>query len=264
MASLIAIRLFQDYSRDQSLAELSREASGLSQLYSLRAGAEPINADALQQATGDRLFVVGVNGIDFEFLDDGQEASLKQLEAAPAVRRAARGAREREADDVRVHAARRGTFLAVSTPLKGDENTVFGALVVAKPKAELRDRWVTLAQRLALGILVGLAVACALAWYLSRRLTKPLLTLSRAADEVAEGHYAVDLPEVRGADEISHLAARFGQMATRLQKTEELERNFLMSVSHELRTPLTAIRGHVEALREGLVEDPSSAPSRWT
>jgi len=30
----------------------------------------------------------------------------------------------------------------------------------------------------------------------------------------------------------------------------------LMSVSHELRTPLTAIRGHVEALREGLVVDP--------
>ena len=35
-----------------------------------------------------------------------------------------------------------------------------------------------------------------------------------------------------------------------------MERNFLMSVSHELRTPLTAIRGHVAALREGVVEDP--------
>jgi signal transduction histidine kinase len=29
-----------------------------------------------------------------------------------------------------------------------------------------------------------------------------------------------------------------------------------MSVSHELRTPLTAIRGHVEALREGVAADP--------
>jgi len=35
-----------------------------------------------------------------------------------------------------------------------------------------------------------------------------------------------------------------------------MERNFLMSVSHELRTPLTAIRGHVSALLEGVVEDP--------
>jgi signal transduction histidine kinase len=31
-----------------------------------------------------------------------------------------------------------------------------------------------------------------------------------------------------------------------------------MTVSHELRTPLTAIRGHVEALREGLAEDPEA------
>jgi signal transduction histidine kinase len=47
-------------------------------------------------------------------------------------------------------------------------------------------------------------------------------------------------------------------MASRLAEAEEQERNFLMSVSHELRTPLTAIRGHVEALREGLLDDPES------
>jgi signal transduction histidine kinase len=44
-------------------------------------------------------------------------------------------------------------------------------------------------------------------------------------------------------------------MASRLGETEALERNFLMTVSHELRTPLTAIRGHVGALREGVVTD---------
>jgi two-component system phosphate regulon sensor histidine kinase PhoR len=46
-------------------------------------------------------------------------------------------------------------------------------------------------------------------------------------------------------------------MARRLGETEALERNFLMTVTHELRTPLTAIRGHVDALREGLAEDPA-------
>ncbi len=45
-------------------------------------------------------------------------------------------------------------------------------------------------------------------------------------------------------------------MAARLAATEERERQFLMSVSHELRTPLTAIKGHVDALRDGLVDDP--------
>jgi signal transduction histidine kinase len=79
-----------------------------------------------------------------------------------------------------------------------------------------------------------------------------LLALSRAADEVAEARYDVAVPAVPGGDEIGHLADRFREMAARLREAEELERNFLMSVSHELRTPLTAIRGHVEALREGV------------
>jgi signal transduction histidine kinase len=63
------------------------------------------------------------------------------------------------------------------------------------------------------------------------------------------------VPEVPGRDEIADLADSFRQMASRLSEAEELERNFLMTVSHELRTPLTAIRGHLEALREGVVED---------
>jgi signal transduction histidine kinase len=83
-----------------------------------------------------------------------------------------------------------------------------------------------------------------------------VLSLSRAADGIARGQYDVAVPAVRGGGEVSHLAERFRQMASRLAEAEEQERNFLMSVSHELRTPLTAIRGHVEALREGVAEDP--------
>src|SRR5262249_2079397 len=90
------------------------------------------------------------------------------------------------------------------------------------------------------------------------RIVKPVLSLSKAADEIAEGHYEVAVPAVRGGDEIGHLADRFREMAARLAEAEQLERNFLMTVSHELRTPLTAIRGHVEALREGLVEEPEA------
>jgi len=51
------------------------------------------------------------------------------------------------------------------------------------------------------------------------------------------------------------LSERFREMASQLQEADALERNFLMTVSHELRTPLTAIRGHVAALLEGVVED---------
>ena len=69
-----------------------------------------------------------------------------------------------------------------------------GALVVAKPKDQLATRVVPLLGRLALALLGGLVVALVLAAYLSRRLTRPVLELSRAADEVARGNYDVAVP----------------------------------------------------------------------
>src|SRR5918912_1393101 len=132
----------------------------------------------------------------------------------------------------------------------------FGALIVAKPKTELRSTWLTLMKFFGVAFLGVLIVSGGLAWFLGRWITRPVLGLSSAADQIAGGQYEVAVPEVPGGGEIGHLADRFSQMARRLREAEELERNFLMSVSHELRTPLTAIRGHVEALREGLVEDP--------
>src|SRR5918994_1687178 len=255
VASLIAIRLFQDYSRDVSLAELRREAIGPSKLYRGTAGRATIQRGALERATGDRLFYVG---LETEFPDPVTEANLKRVEKLDRedLPVDVLGEERMLTFEFEPPAAER-TYLAVSTPIGLGEGTVFGALVVAKPKTELRSRWVTLLQRLALAFLGGILVAGLLAWYLSRRITRPVLALAQAADEVAEGLYDVDVPVVPGEDEISDLSRRFGQMATRLRETEELERNFLMSVSHELRTPLTAIRGHVEALREGVVEDPA-------
>src|ERR687898_2196803 len=262
VASLIAVRLFQEHVEQQTLDELSREATGLAQLYSRQAGSVPLSRQDIELATGDKLFFAEIApGLDIFFegpesgaqgeeiaqlpkLDTGlidkatlEEGGLVTLEIVPP------------GEDRR--------FLAVAHPIDV-EGHVFGALVVAKPKTEIRARWVPLFQRLALAFLGGIVVSGALGWYFSRRVTRPMLALSQAADEVAEGRYQVDLPPTRGGDEVSHLSERFSDMADRLRETEELERSFLMSVSHELRTPLTAIRGHVEALREGVVEDPEA------
>jgi signal transduction histidine kinase len=145
------------------------------------------------------------------------------------------------------------TFLAVANPLFYGKKPV-GAIIVAQPDTNVRDRVFGLVRRLTIAWGFGLLIAAIFGVYLSRRLVRPLLGLSRAADEVAAGRYGVEVPT--GPGEIGHLSERFGQMAVRLAEAEALERNFLMSVSHELRTPLTAIRGHVSALLEGVVEDP--------
>ena len=150
------------------------------------------------------------------------------------------------------------TYLAAAYPIRVGGET-FGAIIVAKPRAELQERWIDLMTRLGLASLVGLAIALGLVWYLTRRVTKPVLALSRAADEVAARRYSTVLPEPTGSDEIAHLTERFREMTERLAEAEAHERNFLVRVSHELRTPITAIRGHVAALREGLADDPKAA-----
>ncbi|GAB4343493.1 MAG: ATP-binding protein [Desulfobulbaceae bacterium] len=46
---------------------------------------------------------------------------------------------------------------------------------------------------------------------------------------------------------------------TRLHKLETMRRDFVANVSHELKTPVTSIRGYVETLQEGALENPDDA-----
>jgi signal transduction histidine kinase len=258
----LAVRLFQDVTRSQSVRELEREATGLAALYAesaLRssdegAAAPQFAAEKLELATGDRLFYVGAS------LFPGQRFGLTRLP------RSALGdvALDREVLVTFEFTPPGGStrLIAAAQPVQLVRGTEpFGWLIVAKPTAELREEWLTLLERLALALAVGVALAAVPFWWLSRRLTEPVLTLSRATQAVAAGRYDVELPEPRGADEISQLTGRFRRMVEELAEAERLKRSFLMSVSHELRTPLTAIRGHVEALREGIVTEPEHVQS---
>ena len=239
------------------MQELQREASGLSQLYAdaaLRAadegsGAIDFAASKLELATGDRIFYVGAS------LFPGQDSGLKRL-AESSVPAAVTELKGPVTFEFTPPGSSR-SFLAAAEPVRLEpDSDALGAIVVAKPRTELRDQWLPLVLRLAAAVAVGALLAGLLSWWLSRKITGPVLALSSAADEIAAGNYAVRVPAGGGADEISQLSARFNEMAARLAATEERERQFLMSVSHELRTPLTAIKGHVDAIRDGLFDDP--------
>jgi signal transduction histidine kinase len=250
VATGIAVKLFQDYTRDRVSRELRREAAGLTKLYGEQAGVEAFSSRHLEETTGDRLFFVPIaRGVS---LYPGQPQRLRQLPTNTVDWRALE--QKGTLDFEFTPPASSREYLAAARTVQVGKKT-YGALVIATPTSQLQASWLTLTKRLALAFVGGILVAAALGWYLSRRITKPVLALSRAADEVAVGRYGVEVPDVPGGDEISHLAERFREMASRLEESDERERTFLMTVSHELRTPLTAIRGHLEALREGVAAD---------
>jgi two-component system, OmpR family, sensor kinase len=262
VAAVVAFQLFQSYTLRRAKNELRREAGGVTRLYVEQASSsnDPIPAPQIEHATGDRIYYVPpAPGFDL-FPPVGKHdrtAHLRTLSRSMIDFDAIRRGRTLEFEFTPPGSDR--TFLAVAHPVilgTKKSNAIFGGLVVAKPKDQLENRVAPLLERLGLALLGGLIVAAILGVYISRRLARPVLDLSRAADEVSRGRYDVQIPDVRSGDEISHLADSFRDMASRLSEAEEQERNFLMSVSHELRTPLTAISGHVDALREGVAEDP--------
>jgi signal transduction histidine kinase len=254
VAALLAVRLFQDYTRERTLTELRRQAQGLAELYQEQAirsvdearRAPGFAAPLLEEATGSRIYYAGVE------IFPGESSGLRTLPLDVLDQRILDSGKVQTLEFEPPDTGK--TYFAAAYPIMVGGDT-FGALVVAKPRAELQERWLVLLERMGIALLVGLAVAAGLVWYLSRRLTKPVLALSHAADQVAAGRYDAELPKARSRDEIGHLTERFGEMTERLAEAQRRERNFLMVVSHELRTPLTAIRGHVEALREGLAQD---------
>jgi signal transduction histidine kinase len=257
IAAAIALALFQNYAHKQLLVKLRREANGLTELYQKQAiaandtGAKTLRfAPAqLERATGDKIFYVGA-----DVFPGSGPTGLRQLPQDAVDWRSGKT----RTFEFRPPTFKR-TYLAVLQPMRlAPRSTPFGALVVATPKTEVASGLRRLLERLSLALIGGILAAAVLGWYLSRRITRPVLALSRATDEISRGHYDVDVPEVPGGGEIGHLAQRFREMAARLSDAEQQERNFLMSVSHELRTPLTAIRGHVEALREGVAADPAA------
>ncbi len=103
----------------------------------------------------------------------------------------------------------------------------------------------------ATALAIGIAGLLSLA--LSRRIFNPLAALTTAAQKLEKGDLQQKVA-ITGKDEVATLGQAFNQMAESLAKQEQLRRNMVSDVAHELRTPLTNIRGHLEAIQDGVLE----------
>jgi len=111
--------------------------------------------------------------------------------------------------------------------------------------------------------LAFLAISVALGIFLIRRITRPLLQLSRTARDVADGIFG-EAVKVEGRDEIAVLADTFNRMSTKIeQQIAELKQADAMliaqerlaavgqitaGIAHEIRNALSAIKMNVQIL----------------
>ena len=142
-------------------------------------------------------------------------------------------------------------------PLTGRNNELLGVLLVGSSRKEL----VTLTRRIlwmatsvgAAALLIGLL----LSWWVSARITRPVVELAEGAREVAAGHWDARI-DVRGPDEIGQLAIAFNDMTRtlasqreRLVQAERVAawRELARRLAHELRNPLFPLQITLENLQ---------------
>ncbi|MCB0080958.1 MAG: HAMP domain-containing histidine kinase [Caldilineaceae bacterium] len=108
------------------------------------------------------------------------------------------------------------------------------------------------------------SIAVTLGYFVSMAVTDKVSAVREAARAIAGGHLRTRL-QVSGRDEVTELAVAFNEMADQLEtaaqrrrELEQLRRNLIAWVGHDLRTPLASVQAMVEALADGMVDDPAT------
>lgn len=128
--------------------------------------------------------------------------------------------------------------------------------------------------------LMGLIVSSLVIWWMSRRISEPILELADISRRMTELDFeAKYTPAGRKRNEIDELGAHMNEMSHTLEQViadlksannrllrdiekktqiDQMRREFLSNVSHELKTPIALIQGYAEGLIEGVSEDEES------
>ncbi|WP_332634867.1 sensor histidine kinase [Halalkalibacter flavus] len=102
---------------------------------------------------------------------------------------------------------------------------------------------------LKLSAIGALFLGIGLTYFISKKLSQPLVSMEKAARQIAKGNYNTRIVQKSG-DELGTLARAINDLAFSLQRINDQRREFFANISHELRTPMTYLKGYSKVLRE--------------
>src|SRR5919198_2256248 len=132
-------------------------------------------------------------------------------------------------------------------------------IAVASPEQTLTNAWRDVLPRLSLAALSALLVSIVIAWWLASTITRPMIQITHASEEIARGNLDPDLTLPETNDEVGRLSKAFTTMAREVALSHRAMRDLLTNVSHDLRTPLTSISGFAGALVDGTLSGADGA-----
>ena len=92
-------------------------------------------------------------------------------------------------------------------------------------------------------------------WQFSQHLAQPLSQIVVGANQVAKGDLNSHVSTQSKVTDLQLLSQSFNEMTKSLRRADQAKVAFVADVSHELRTPLTVIKGTVETLQDGAIDD---------
>lgn len=128
------------------------------------------------------------------------------------------------------------------------------ALFLYTPITGISKTAMAIQELLFYSIVGSILLAGVFAFFLSRNLTKPISSISRAAEKFAGGDYT-SRTSATGQDEIGCLGQTFNKMAQVLTQIEQNRREFFSDVTHELKTPIASIQALTESMLDGFITD---------
>ncbi|MBL8162151.1 MAG: HAMP domain-containing histidine kinase [Anaerolineae bacterium] len=133
----------------------------------------------------------------------------------------------------------------VEVPIVNEWQHVVGYVKLSEGPAYGAEIVDGVARDLALASLFAIVLAAVAGFFISRRMSAPLLALSAVAERMAAGDLAARAPQ-SGGDEFGLLARTFNDMAAKIEETVLVLRRFVADAAHEIHTPLTALRTSLE------------------
>lgn len=106
---------------------------------------------------------------------------------------------------------------------------------------------------LSIGLVIALAAALMITWYLARRFSTPLTDLTDTATRLSSGDLSARATAAGGVPEFALLATSLSDMAERLENTEATRRRLLSNLAHEMRTPVATLNAYLEGVSDGVL-----------
>lgn len=97
--------------------------------------------------------------------------------------------------------------------------------------------------------IVIVALASIISMLISRSITRPIITMQKEADKLANADYSAHF-EGGSFTETKELAATLNGAKEQLSKVDNLRKDLIANVSHDIKTPLTSIKAYAEMIKD--------------